>query len=225
MEIPKFLNLKIVICKMINIFIIDDHPLVAGGIAMMLKGVEYVNIQGTAINGADALVFLSSHQPEIILLDISLPDTDGLQLCDSIRKNNKYSKIIGLTSANDASIITQLLHRGANGYLLKNMERNELLEAIDKVMDDKIFLSKAANEKVLEQFSSISSAINEMPAITRREKEILLLLEDGLNGPQIAERLFLSPYTVETHRKNLMQKLNTNSTHQLLKTAKTMSLI
>lgn len=210
---------------MINLFIIDDHPLVADGITMMLKDVDYLQIQGTATTGADALDFLNIHQPEIILLDISLPDTDGLQLCDSIRNNNKYSKIIGLTSANDASIITQLLHRGANGYLLKNMERNELLEAIDTVMDGKIFLSKAANEKVLEQFSSISSAINEMPAITRREKEILLLLEDGLNGPQIAEKLFLSPYTIETHRKNLMQKLNVNSTHQLLKTAKTMSLI
>ena len=104
------------------------------------------------------------------------------------------------------------------------MERNELLEAIDKVIDGKIFLSKAANEKVLEQFSSISTAINEMPAITRREKEILMMLEEGLNGPRIAERLFLSPYTVETHRKNLMQKLNVNSTQQLLKTAKTMSL-
>lgn len=210
---------------MINIFIIDDHPLVAGGIAMMLKDVDYLSIQGTATTGKEAVEFLNSHQPEIILLDISLPDTDGLQLCDSIRKDNKYSKIIGLTSANESSIITQLLHRGANGYLLKNMERNELLEAIDKVMDGKIFLSKAANEKVLEQFSSLSSAINEMPAITRREKEILLLLEDGLNGPRIAERLFLSPYTVETHRKNLMQKLNVNSTQQLLKTAKTMRLI
>ncbi|MEO6188466.1 MAG: LuxR C-terminal-related transcriptional regulator [Ginsengibacter sp.] len=92
-------------------------------------------------------------------------------------------------------------------------------------MGGKIFLSKAANEKVLEQFSSISSALNEMPAITRREREILLLLEDGLNGPQIAGKLFLSPYTVETHRKNLMQKLNVNSTQQLLKTAKMMSLI
>lgn len=210
---------------MINIFIIDDHPLVAGGIAMMLKDVAYLNIQSTATNGADAISFLKTHQPEIILLDISLPDMDGLQLCDIIRKDNKFSKIIGLTSANDASIITQLLHRGANGYLLKNMERNELLEAIEIVMDDKIFLSKAANEKVLEQFSSISSAINEMPTLTRREKEILQLLEDGLNGPQISAKLFLSPYTVETHRKNLMQKLNVNSTQQLLKTAKSMSLI
>lgn len=210
---------------MINLFIIDDHPLVAGGIAMMLKDVEYLSIQATATTGADALDFLSSHQPEIILLDISLPDMDGLQLCDIIRKDNKYSKIIGLTSADDTSIIMQLLQRGANGYLLKNMERDEFLEAIDKVMDDKIFLSKAANEKVLEQFFSITSAVNEMPAITRREKEILLLLEDGLNGPQIADKLFLSPYTVETHRKNLMQKLNVSSTQQLLKTAKEMRMI
>lgn len=210
---------------MINIFIIDDHPLVAGGIAMMLKDVGYLTIQGTATTGNDAINFLNSHQPEIILLDISLPDIDGLQLCDIIRKQNKYSKIIGLTSANDTSIITQLLHRGANGYLLKNMERKELIEAIDKVMDGKIFLSKAANEKVLEQFSSVNAAINEVPAITRREKEILLLLETGLNGPQIAEKLFISPYTVETHRKNLMQKLNVNATQQLLKIARQMNII
>ena len=209
---------------MINLFIIDDHPLVADGIAMMLKDVSYLKIQATVTTASDAIDFLNNNKPEIILLDISLPDMDGLQLCDIIRKNNKYSKIIGLTSANESSIITQLLHRGANGYLLKNMERNELLQAINTVMDGKIFLSKAANEKVLEQFSSLTSAINDIPAITRREKEILLLLEEGLNGPQISEKLFLSPYTVETHRKNLMQKLNVNSTQQLLKMAKKMSL-
>lgn len=210
---------------MINLFIIDDHPLVADGIAMMLKDVDYLKIQGTATTGAEAVDFLESHEPEIILLDINLPDIDGLQLCDIIRKKNQYSKIIGLTSANDTSIITQLLHRGGNGYLLKNMERSELLEAIDRVMDGKIFLSRAANEKVLEQFSSVSTAINETPSITRREKEILLLLEEGLNGPQIAERLFISPYTVETHRKNLMQKMNVNTTQQLLKMVKGLSMI
>lgn len=210
---------------MINIFIIDDHPLVAGGISMMLKDVEYISIVGNATTGSEAIEFLNTNEPEIILLDISLPDTDGLQLCELIRKNNKYSKILGLTSANDSSIIMQLLQRGANGYLLKNMERNELLEAIDKVIDGKIFLSQGANEKVLEQFSSISSAIDDMPAITRREKEILLLLEEGLNGPQIAEKLFISPYTVETHRRNLMQKLNANSTQQLLKTSRKLSLL
>lgn len=210
---------------MINIFIIDDHPLVAGGIAMMLKDVAYLKIDATATTGADAMEYLNNHQPEIILLDISLPDMDGLQLCEIIRKENKYSKIIGLTSANDSSIITQLLYRGANGYLLKNMERSELLDAIDAVLNDKIFLSKAANEKVLEQFSSLSNAVNELPAITRREKETLQLLQEGLNGPQIAAKLFLSPHTIETHRKNLMQKFNVNTTQHLLKVATEMRII
>lgn len=205
---------------MINIFIIDDHPLVAGGIETMLKDAEDLHIQGVAKTGSEAIVFLETNEPEIILLDISLPDTDGLQLCDKIREKNKYSKIIGLTSANDASIITQLLHRGANGYLLKNMERSELLEAIETILDGKIFLSKSANEKVLEQFSSVSTAMHSMPALTRREKEILELLHEGLNGPQIAEKLFISHFTVETHRKNLMQKLNVSSTQQLLKLAR-----
>lgn len=211
--------------QMINILIIDDHPLVAGGIEMMLKDEDHLNIIACAKTAQEALDFLAANEPEIILLDISLPDIDGLQLCDKIRIKNKYSKILGLTSTNDASIITQLLHRGANGYLLKNMERSELLEAIDKVMDGKIFLSRAANEKVLEQFSSVSTALNDIPALTRREKELLQLLKDGFNGPQIAEKLFLSHYTIETHRKNLMQKLNVNSLQLLLKVAREKKMI
>lgn len=210
---------------MLTLFIIDDHPLVAGGIYMMLKDISYITIAGTAKDGKEALVFLENNEPDVILLDISLPDTDGLQLCEKIRSRNKNSKIIGLTSANDASIITQMLHRGANGYLLKNMERDELLEAIDRVMNGKIYLSKSANEKVLEQFSSLNTALNDFPALTRRENEILHLLNEGLNGPQMAEKLFLSPYTVETHRKNLMQKLNVSSTQQLLKAAREKGLL
>jgi two-component system, NarL family, nitrate/nitrite response regulator NarL len=210
---------------MINLLIIDDHPLVAGGIEMMLKDVDYIKIMAAVKNAKEALDFLATNQPEIILLDISLPDIDGLQLCNIIREKNKYSKILGLTSANDASIITQLLHRGANGYLLKNMERAELLEAIDRVMDNKLFLSKAANEKVLEQFTSVSGALNSVPTLTRREKEVLALLNEGLNGPQMAEKLFLSHFTIETHRKNLMQKLNCNTTQQLLKVAREKKII
>lgn len=210
---------------MISILIIDDHPLVAGGIQMMLKDATHLSIAGTTKNGSEALEFLQDNEPEIIFFDISLPDIDGLQLCEKIREKNKYSKIPGLTSANDASIITQFLHCGANGYLLKNMDRSELLEAIDKAIEGKIFLSKAANEKVLEQFSSISTVINAVPSLTRREKEILQLLAQGLNGPQIADKLFLSPYTVETHRKNLMQKLNATSLQLLFKVAREQKFI
>ncbi len=210
---------------MLSLYIIDDHPLVAGGIMMMLKDIGYIQITGTAKDGKEALAYLEENEPDVILLDISLPDTDGLKLCEQIRSRNKTCKILGLTSANDTSIITQMLHRGANGYLLKNMERDELLEAIDRVMNGKIFLSKSANEKVLEQFSSLNNALTNLPALTRREKEILLLLNEGLKGPQLAEKLFLSPYTVETHRKNLMQKLNVSSTQQLLKVARDNGLL
>ena len=210
---------------MISILIVDDHPLVGDGITTMIKGEEYLKIIGICKNGKDALEFLNETQPDIILLDISLPDIDGLELCTIIREKNTVSKIIGLTSTNEAGIITQFLSRGGNGYLLKNMEREELLGAIEEVMNDRLFLSKAANQKILEQYNSMSQALKNTPVLTRREKEILQLLYEGLNGPQIADRLFLSPYTVETHRKNLMQKLNVNSTQQLLKTAREKKLI
>jgi DNA-binding NarL/FixJ family response regulator len=142
-----------------------------------------------------------------------------------IRKSNSFSKIIGLTSTNEAGIITQFLYRGGNGYLLKNMERAELLTAINEVMSGKVFLSTAANQKILEQYNSVNHALINASVLTRREKEILQLLHEGLNGPQIAGRLFLSTFTIETHRKNLMQKLNVNSTQQLLKTAREKKLV
>lgn len=204
---------------MINILVIDDHPLVADGIRTMLKDETEMTITGTCKTAQEALHFLESNNPDVILLDISLPDMDGLQLCEAIREKNKEAKIIGLTSTNEAGIITGLLQRGGNGYLLKNMERSDLIDAIESVRQDKVFLSKAANEKVLEQFQRLGSG-NTIPVLTRREKEILQLLADGLKGPQIAEKLFLSAYTVETHRKNMLKKFNANSLQMLLRVAR-----
>ena len=204
---------------MTTIFIIDDHPLVADGIKTMLKEAEGLEIIGISKTAQAALDFLKTNSPEVILLDISLPDMDGLQLCEAIRNTNKETKILGLTSTNEAGIITGLLQRGGNGYLLKNMEREELLEAIESVLKGKVYLSKAANEKVLEQFLRLGSP-EANPVLTRREKEILQLLADGLKGPEIAEKLFLSPLTVETHRKNMFKKFNVSSVQMLLKVAR-----
>ncbi|MFT3979522.1 MAG: response regulator transcription factor [Ferruginibacter sp.] len=210
---------------MIKILIVDDHPLVSDGVATMLKAVEYVEVIGACKSGEETLAFLAEQEADIILLDISLPDTDGIELCAQIRKTDKAVKIIGLTSTNEAGIITRFLSRGGNGYLLKNMERAELIEAIDETISNNIYLSKAANRKVLEQYNTVSDALRKVPVLTRREKEILQLLYDGLTGPQIAGKLFLSPFTVETHRKNLMQKLGSNSTQMMLRYAKENKLI
>lgn len=210
---------------MIRILIIDDHPLIRDGIKTMLNDEADVQIIGACKTAAEALDFLAHQEPDIILLDISLPDMDGLTLCEKIRADRKSVKIIGLTSTNEAGIIAGLLQRGGNGYLLKNMERSELLTAIQSVLNGKIFLSAAANEKILEQFQQGNSKDDGKPLLTRREKEIVQLLADGLKGPQIAEKLFLSPLTVETHRKNLFRKFNANSVQLLIKIARDYNLI
>lgn len=207
-----------------KILIVDDHPLVRDGIKTMLKDEASFQIIGSSKTAAEALDFLADEVPDIILLDISLPDMDGLQLCEKIRVKNRHSKIIGLTSTNEAGIITGLLQRGGNGYVLKNMERSELLESIRTVLSDKVYLSAAANDKVLEQFQRGKPTDNSI-VLTRREKEILMLLADGLTGPQIAEKLFLSPLTVETHRKNLLRKFNAHSVQLLLKIARDNGLL
>lgn len=210
---------------MVRILIIDDHPLVAGGISAMLVSAGYIAIAGVCKTGKEALAFLQEQEVDIVLLDMNLPDMDGLQLCPIIRKNNKTVKIIGLSSSAEAGIIGSLLQKGANGYLLKSVEREEFINAIDKVMDGAVYLSRDASDVFLQQFKSLNEAVAHAPVLTRREKEILSLLNDGLNGPQVAEKLFLSQYTVETHRKNLLQKFNVNSTVMLLKNAREQRLV
>lgn len=209
----------------INLLIVDDHPLVSDGIRMMLQDVDYIEITATARNGKEALEILQGEDVTILLLDISLPDINGLELCTQIRKKYPSIFILGLTSTNEAGIISSFLKNGGNGYLLKNMERNELIEAIDSVLNNKVYLSKAANEKILEQFQNIQKAMDSVPLLTRREKEILQLVNEGLSSPQIAERLYLSQFTVETHRKNLMQKIGVTNTASLLKKARELQLL
>jgi two-component system, NarL family, nitrate/nitrite response regulator NarL len=181
-----------------KILIVDDHPLVRDGIQTMLKDEPSINITGSCKTAAEALDFLLRETPDIILLDISLPDMNGLELCERVRLTHQH---------------------------LKNMERAELLVAIETVLKGKVYLSAAANEKLLEQFQRGTVTDNNLPLVTRREKEILQLLSDGLNGPQISEKLFLSPLTVETHRKNLFKKFNATSVQGLLKMARDHKLV
>lgn len=210
---------------MTKILIVDDHPLVGDGISTMIQDVPYLHISAAVKTVSDAIIAVRVHRPDVILLDISLPDGDGLQALELIRSMDRQVKVLALTSTNEAGIISQFLARGGNGFLLKNMERQELIDAIEAVESGRIFLSQSANQKLLEQFQNVNEAVRQAPVLTRREKEILQLLGEGLTGPQIASQLFLSPYTVETHRKNLMQKLNARSTQMLLKMAKEQKLV
>lgn len=205
---------------MIKLLIVDDHPLVIDGLKTMLKDVGYMQVTGAVKNGRDALIFLDEQSDiNVILLDINLPDIDGLRLCEQIRARNKTVKIIGLTYVNEAGIITQLIKKGGNGYLLKNMEREELISAIDQVLDGSVYLSKAANEKIVQQLQAYDLPGNSVPALTRREREILQLLAKGMTSHEIAAQLFLSTFTIDTHRRNMLQKFNVHNTQALINMA------
>ena len=206
--------------------IIDDHPLVVDGVTTMLKDECYLEVIGAARTGRQALSMLSEHPGcDVVLLDINLPDTDGLQLCEQIRRLNASVKIICLTSVNEAGIISQMIRKGANGYLLKDMEKTELITAINKVLDGDVYLSKAANDKILQQLRELDINPQQIPMLTRREKEILSLLDKGLSSQEIAEKLSLSIYTIDTHRKNMLQKMNVHNTPALLKAAYNLGLL
>jgi two-component system, NarL family, nitrate/nitrite response regulator NarL len=211
---------------MIKILLVDDHPLVSDGIKTMVTDINYLQIIHTAKTGSEAMNFLKENTDiDIILLDVNLPDTDGIKLCEKIREKNKTAKIVALTYVNEAGIISQLIKKGANGYLLKSMERDELVNAINQVLDGSIYLSKAANDKIVQQLQSLETTDNNIPALTRREKEILHLLADGLTSQDIAQRLFLSTYTVDTHRKNMLQKFNVHNTQSLLRIINDLKLL
>lgn len=213
-----------VLAAMIKILIIDDHPLVIDGIKTMLQDLAYYQIAGVK-TGKDALQFLEHNSVDLILLDINLPDIDGLALCEVLRRQSKTVKIVGLTYVNEAGIITQLIKKGANGYLLKNMEREELINAINLVLDGSIYLSKGASDKIVQQLQHLELPSTNVPALTRREKEILELLAEGLTSHDIANRLFLSAYTVDTHRKNMLQKFNVHNTQALLKVVNSFKML
>lgn len=211
---------------MTKVLIVDDHPLVADGVATMLKSEKGISVVGSIKTGKEALVYIENQLPDIILLDINLPDSNGLELCKTLKILHENVKIIMLSSINDGIIISQSLSNGADGYLLKDMERHELLKAIYAVLKGKIYVSASANEKLLEVYKQSSNQnSNSKIVLTRREKEILNLLDKGFNGPQIADKLYISSYTVETHRKNLMQKLETSTTQMLLKKAREMNFL
>ena len=211
---------------MIKILIIDDHPLVIDGIKTMLKDEGYLHIEASVKTAKEALTYLDNNlSPDIILLDINLPDTDGLRLCEIIREKDKSVKIIGLTYVNEAGIITQMIKKGANGYLLKSMEREELIEAINKVMDGSVYLSKAANEKILQQLQHYDLSQKNIPVLTHREKEILQLLSEGMTSSEIAGKLFLSNYTIDTHRKNMLQKFNVHNTQSLINAVRKLGIL
>ncbi|MCO5233828.1 MAG: response regulator transcription factor [Chitinophagales bacterium] len=210
----------------IKLFVVDDHPIFIDGILGLLKDTPDFEIMGTANNGQEFLDKIKNNQPDIVLMDINMPIMDGIQATIELKTKFPKVKVIALTMFNDIRFIKEMLEIGAKGYVLKNILKDELIKAILTVAEGKPFLDSAVQEKVI---SSMSSSDDEdiddketdemVQNITSRELEILQLIALGLTSQDISQKLFISKNTVETHRKNLLAKLNVKNTASLLKFA------
>ena len=199
-----------------KVFIVDDHPMVVAGLNSLLSKLKNIEVAGAVSNAFDAIPFLKENKTDVILLDINLPDISGIDLCKKIHNEFPEIKILGISTLSERSYISRMIENGASGYLIKSASAQEIAEAIETVMNGKMYLS-VSMEHLLRPLSVIP--LDSLPALTKREKEILSNIADGLTNNQIAEKLFISPLTVDSHRKNLLTKLNVNNTASLIRLA------
>lgn len=206
---------------MIQVFIIDDHPMVIEGIKTLLGPAEEITIVGSATDAFAALDFLKKNEVDVVLLDINLPEISGLDLCQDLKKQFPGLKILGLSTFKERSYINRMISQGASGYLLKSTSREELSEAIMQAYRGRIYL----NSEVAKIMAQSDSSKESIPVLTSREKEVLELIAAGMTNQQIAEKLFISPLTVDSHRKNLLAKLEVKNTALMIKVALEKGLI
>jgi len=202
-----------------RIAITDDHEMVLKGIETMLLETKEVNVVGIYKDAKETLENITKDAPDVLLLDINLPDINGIDLCKQLLKNNPDLKIIALTNFDETSFVKRILTNGAQGYLLKNTDKNELLEAIKTVVSGEQYLQRDIQKKLL--FQAVGKTTNStlLTKLTRREKEVLQAISEELTTKEISEKLFISPKTVETHRMNLMSKLGAKNSVGIIKIA------
>lgn len=207
---------------MIRVFITDDHPVVIEGIHSLLQNEKNIEWAGQAMNASSCLGFFVNNTADVVLMDISMPGMDGVELCAVMKEKYPGIMILGLSTFNQGLYIKKMMENGASGYILKNSSREELITAIHTVHEGGIYFSGEAGQ-ALQEYQK--SSLQELPALTSREKEILDLIAQGYTNPQIAEKIFLSSFTVDSHRKNLLAKLNVKNTASLIRLAVERKLI
>jgi DNA-binding NarL/FixJ family response regulator len=197
----------------VRIFIVDDHPMVIEGMTSMIQSEPGIELAGFAMNAASCVAFLVNNIVDVVLMDINLPDKSGIELCNDVKKKYPSINILAISSYNQGSYIKSMMEQGASGYIFKNATREELLEAITTVASGKQFMNFEAGFAMREE----KQRMERLPVLTRREKEVLQLIAEGLTNLQIADKLFVSQSTIDSHRKSLLTKLDVKNTAALIK--------
>jgi len=200
---------------MIRVYIVDDHYIVIEGLKSLLLSEKDIEVVGHAMNAEDCLRYFLLNKADIILMDINMPGKDGVQLCKEIKILYPDVMVLALSTYNQDSYIRQMMDNGSSGYILKNTDKEELIEAIHAIYRGRTFLSFEVSQVIKSQTQQNS----QLPILTRREKEVLALVSNGLTTLEIAQKLFISETTVNSHRRNLLDKLNAKNTAALIRFA------
>jgi DNA-binding NarL/FixJ family response regulator len=209
-----------------RIAIADDHQLVLDGLKAMLGQVEGFEVVGEANNGSDLVRIVENIEVDVALTDIDMPVMNGIEAIKEIRKTDREIKLLALTMHNEKALVQKVIEAGADGYMLKNADRDEFIEAIRKVIEGQQYFSSEVTMTLLDKGAPTAGTEHyDLSQLTEREIEILKLVAEGLSNKEIGERLFISHRTVDTHRTNLMKKLDVHNVAGLIRFAMKNGLI
>jgi two-component system secretion response regulator SsrB len=209
----------------IKLAILDDHPLILQGLENILSATEHISLTGTFQQGPDLLTSLDTEVPDVLLLDIQMPEKSGDEWITDILQRSPEIKVIAFTNIDNLLYVYNMLKLGAKGYLLKSAHPQYLIDSIRAVAQDHTVIDNTLGEKYKEYLHTIKRETYLTPKLTEREKEILQLIADGQSSKQTAETLFISIRTVEFYRLNLLLKLDANNTAVLVKKAVKLGLV
>lgn len=199
-----------------KILIVDDHTMFINGLRLLLSAMPGFEVSGVAANGQQALEHLAGNETDIILMDVNMPVLNGYQTTFQVRQQYPGVKIIILSMLADELSVTKLLEAGAHGYLFKNADEEELQEALETVGEDAVYITREIRDKIF--LSRKNAPVNEeVIKLSSREMDIARLIMEGYTNTEISDKLFISIRTAETHRKNILAKLNLKNTASLVK--------
>jgi DNA-binding NarL/FixJ family response regulator len=213
-----------------TLLIVDDHPLFREGLKTIIAGGPNFEVVGEAGNGREAMQMIGEKKPDLVLLDIALPDQTGIDMTGEIKRISPKTMVMIVSMHSKVDYIVKAFQAGATGYVVKDSAAERLLQGIEAVLKGEYFLDSSVSHKVVQrlmEFPKEEAKITDRgyDALTSREQEVMVLLAEGRSAREIAEKLFVSPRTVENHRTSIMRKLDLHSNHELIRYAAKLGLI
>jgi DNA-binding NarL/FixJ family response regulator len=206
----------------IKVVLVDDHTMVRSGVKALLEGSPGIQVIGEASDGREAVKLAGKLNPDVVVLDVAMPKLNGIEAARQIKRNQPTCHVVMLSMHEDRQYIFEALRAGAGGYVLKDAAFSELVNALRTVTGGQTYLSPAVAGTVLEDYVNRARgdiAGNELEKLSGREREVLQLIAEGKSSPEIAKALHISIHTVDTHRRNIMEKLDVHNLAGLIKFA------